>query len=106
VLVGGSAITDYIVGKNGMLFRGSAGLYPRPAWPAGRQNVSVTYDHGWSSTDLPRSLKVVALSIASRLIVQGVALEETIGANRVRYGVNATDLTSGEQRILTKYRRR
>jgi hypothetical protein len=47
VLVSGTAVTDYTLNGNGILFRGSAGLDPRPVWPSGRQNVAVTYDHGY-----------------------------------------------------------
>ena len=47
---------------------------------------------------------MVALSIASRLVVQGVALEESVGPVRMMYAYAATDLTTGEARILAKYR--
>ena len=73
-------------------------------WPAGRQNVEVTYKHGYTPAELPRSVRMVALHIASRLVIQGVAQYETIGDVQMRYGVNATDLTDGERRILRKYR--
>lgn len=105
VVVNGSAVTDYTLASNGILFRGSAGCWPRPVWPAGRQNVTVTYDHGYDSADLPRSVRMVALSIASRLVVQGVASEETVGAVRVKYALASTDLTAGEKLILGRYKR-
>lgn len=105
VTVAGSAITDFMLNGNGMLLRGSAGVYPRPVWPAGRQNVTVTYTHGFEDEDIPRSVRMVALSIASRLVVQGPALQETVGNVSVRYGVNSTDLTNGEKLILRRYRR-
>jgi hypothetical protein len=104
VTVNGGTVTDYVLSSNGMLFRGSAGAYPRSAWPAGRQNVTVTIVHGYEAADLPRSIKMVALSHASRLVVQGVAVEETVGPDRIKYAVPAGDLTSGEERILRKYR--
>lgn len=104
VLVNGGTVTDYALNGNGILYRGTAGVDPRPVWPSGRQNVTVTYDHGYATADLPRDVRMVALSIASRLVVQGPALEETVGAVRVKYGVNASDLTNGELRILQKYR--
>jgi hypothetical protein len=47
---------------------------------------------------------MVALSIASRLVVQGVASEESNGPVSVKYATPATDLTAGELRILQKYR--
>lgn len=104
VLVNGTAVTDYTLNGNGILFRGSAGIYPRPVWPEGRQNVSVTAEHGYSDINLPRDVRVVALSIAARLVVQGVAVEESIGATRIKYAGAATDLTNSEKLILRKYR--
>lgn len=105
VFEGATAVDDYSLNSNGILFRGSAGVDPRPVWPRGRQNISVTYDHGYASIDLPRDVRMVALSIASRLVVQGVATEENIGDVRVKYAGPATDLTKSEQMILAKYRR-
>src|SRR5689334_15369184 len=35
VSVNGTAITDYMLSGNGLLFRGSAGCDPRPVWPSG-----------------------------------------------------------------------
>lgn len=104
VLVNGTAITDFMLNGNGILLRGSAGAYPRPTWPEGRQNVTVTIDHGYADADLPRDVRMVALAAAARMIVQGVATEESIGASRIRYGGNATDFTNNELRILRKYR--
>ena len=104
VLVNGTAVTDYVLTDNGMLLRGSAGVDPRPVWPSGRQNVVVTYDYGYAPSDLPRDVRMVALSIASRLIVQGVAVEESVGATRIKYAGAAIDPTKGEQLILRKYR--
>jgi hypothetical protein len=37
-------------------------------------------------------------------VVQGVAVEESLGDVRVKYAGPATDLTAGELRILQKYR--
>jgi hypothetical protein len=66
--------------------------------------VSVTAVTGYATVDFPRSVRMVALSIASRLVVQGVALEESVGAVRMKYAVASTDLTAGERLILRKYR--
>lgn len=104
VLVDGTAVTDYVLSANGMLFRGSAGCDPRPTWPSGRQNVQVIYDYGYAAVDLPRDVRMVALSIASRLIVQGPASEETVGDVRIKYAAASTDLTNGERMVLRKYR--
>lgn len=105
VTVNGGTITDFQVTANGVLLRGTAGIDPRPVWPRGRQNVTVTYDHGYAAIDLPRSVRVVALAIASRLIVQGVAKREQVGDVTIDYAVPATELTKNEERILKKYRR-
>jgi hypothetical protein len=67
--------------------------------------VRVTYDHGYADADLPRDVRMVALSLASRLIVQGPALQERRGDDSVTYAVANTDLTNGERLILHKYRR-
>lgn len=115
VEVGGTAVTDYVLGSNGVLIRKypdpvtidywSESRPPEVVWPAGRQNVEVTYDHGYANDDLPRDVRIVALSIASRLIVQGVAQQETLGDASVRYAVASTDLTQGERAILRKHKR-
>jgi hypothetical protein len=104
VTVNGTAETEYELNNNGILFRGTAGCDPRLAWPAGRQNISVTYEHGYASSDLPRDVRMVALQAAARILVQGVAVEETVGQVRVKYAGAALDLTEGERRILRKYR--
>ena len=114
VNVGGTAITDYVVDTDrGALVRKlpdegadywTTVLPQNVVWPAGRQNVQVTYEHGYPDAELPRSVRMVALTIASRLVIQGVAQYETVGDVQMRYGVNSTDLTDGERRILYKYR--
>jgi hypothetical protein len=104
VFVDSTPVSDYSLNDNGILFRGSAGVDPRPVWPKGRQNIMVTYDHGFTEVNLPRDVRMVALSIASRLVLQGPAIEESVGDVRVKFGVNATDLSTGELRILKKKR--
>lgn len=76
------------------------------AWPKGRQNIRVTYVHGYATADMPESVKAVAKSVASRLILQGPAISEVIGENSVRYAAESTALMPTERLILTKYRRR
>jgi hypothetical protein len=105
VILNGGTITDYMLTANGLLLRGTAGGTPRPTWPQGRQNVTVTYEHGYQTVDLPRDVRMVALSIASRMIVQGVAKSESLGPQSITYATAATDLTANEDRILKKYRR-
>lgn len=112
VTVAGGTITDYVLGGNGILFRKASWTdvdYTNACrtltWPSGRQNIVVTYDHGYADADLPRDVRMVALAIASRVAVQGPAIQEQIGETSIRYGVNSTDLTIGEKAILRKYRR-
>jgi len=104
VTVNGGTVTDYVLNGNGMLYRGTAGIDPRPVWPAGRQNIRVTYDHGYADQDIPRDIRMVALSLAARLVVQGPAVEENIGNVSVKYAGPPMDLTSTEKLILRKYR--
>lgn len=104
VTVNGTAETAWTVTPTGMLFRGSAGVVPRLEWPRGRQNIEVTYDHGYAAADLPTSVRMVALALASRLVVQGVAQSETVGDVTVAYAASSTDLTDNELRILIKHR--
>lgn len=112
VVVAGGTVTDFVLNGNGILFRKqtssdidySEAILPL-RWPTGRQNVRVTYDHGYASADLPRSVRMVALAIATRLVVQGAVLEETVGESRAKYAVASTDLTEGERRILRRHGR-
>lgn len=114
VLVAGGTITDYVLKENGVLIRKLASSATdswtgwRPdtiVWPYGRQNVQVTYDHGYDDADLPRDVRMVALAYAQRLVVQGPAIQEGLGQASIRYAGAATDLTVGEKAILRKYRR-
>lgn len=112
VVVAGGTVTDYVLNGNGILFRKADGTdvdycdaYRALTWPTGRQNVQVTFDHGYLDADLPRDVRMVALSIAARIVVQGVALEESVGDVRVKYASAATELTNSERLILQKYRR-
>jgi hypothetical protein len=78
---------------------------PTVVWPKGRQNVEVTYDHGYDEALLPRDIRLVALTIAARIVGQGLALEEQVGTTKVTYAAASTDVTNGEKMILQKYRR-
>jgi hypothetical protein len=106
VTVSGGTITDYMLTTNGVLLRGTAGADPRPVWPSGRQNVSVTFEHGYDTLNIPEDVRQVAINIATRIAVQGVASEEQIGDVRIKYSAAAADLTAGEKLILNKYRPR
>ena len=89
VLVAGGTVTDYVLNGNGILFRKQTGtdvdyteaLLPI-RWPTGRQNIQVTYSHGYESADLPRSVRMVALAVAARLVVQGPAYRRRRSASR------------------------
>lgn len=103
---GTTAVTDYALNGHGVLLRkrGSAN-YSWPttiAWPVGRQNVQINYDHGYA--EVPEDIRMVALTLAKRILIQGEAIQEGVGQVNVRYGINATDLTDGEKAILAKYR--
>ena len=110
---GTTAVTDYALKDNGVLVRmpGSAiytsddYYWPASCWPNGRQNVEVTYTHGYGTADFPTDVRMVALSIASRLFLQGPASFEQLGDSQIRYGTNSTDITAGERAIIHKYRR-
>ena len=99
----GSPELNFTYTAQGLLLRGSAGCNPRPIWPRGRQNVTVTYDHGYADGDVPQDVRLVAIQLAMRLIVQGVAQSETIRDTTVNYGMSADDLTANETRILAAY---
>jgi len=106
-LVNGESISDFEWSGDGLLTRGIAGGGTRPIWPQGRRNVSITYQYGLGTADaeFPRDVKMVALMIASRLTIQGVAQSETIGDASMTYAVPALELTANELRILQRYRR-
>lgn len=113
VTVNGGTVTDYmLVPDSSTLIRGTAGAryYWSPVWPMGRQNVRVTYDHGYlvagTANDVPRSIRMVALMIAERLVVQGVAQSETLGDVSMTYATKAGELTKSEEAILYGYLRR
>lgn len=104
VTVAGGTITDYMLTTNGVLLRGTAGIEPRPVWPLGRQNVTVTYEHGYDTLSIPDDVKQVAINVAMRIAVQGVAKSESVGDVSITYAAAAADLTPGEKLILHKYR--
>jgi hypothetical protein len=87
VLVNGGTVTDYIPPTpDGFLYRGTAtgSCWFGSHWPRGRQNVKITYEHGYASIDVPRSIRMVAISLAARLVA-------------------ANDLTKNELRVLQGY---
>lgn len=115
VTVNGGTLTsdDYGYTTDGRLIRtnGTASFsswgrscLPSAYWTPGRQNISVTYEHGYAGT-VPADIRMVALMIAYRIITQGGAIQEQVGQASKRYANAATDLTNGEKAILAKYRR-
>jgi hypothetical protein len=89
---------DYLWAANGSLVRNSGGV-----WPRGRQNVRVTYSHGYD--EIPADVRQVALSVAARHYEQGIVQYETLGQRQVRYGQPvAGDLAQTEYLILSRYR--
>lgn len=85
----------------------------RAVWPVGRNNLEVTYSHGYTDDLLPRDIRMVALSIAARTYQQsagasGSVVSETIGQYSVRYSdsssTSSSDLNFSEKTILRKYR--
>ena len=116
VVVNGGTLdnNEYVATERGHLIRiysGTGGTAtwstwaqtPTSYWPYGRENVEVTYTHGYSGT-VPADVRMVALMIASRLVVQGLKVQEQRGQASNRYAVAATDLTAGEKAILRKHR--
>lgn len=101
--------TDYVLRSDGVLLRKpSSTCWPwtwAPVWRAGRQNILVTYSHGYTADLFPRDVRMVALEIAGRLFKQtsGVTFE-ALGQYQVRYAGAASDVTKGEAMILRKYR--
>lgn len=104
---------DYAFTEEGRLFRTSGtatnsswvrGGQPLAYWAPGRQNVEVTYTHGYAGT-VPSDVRMVALMLAYRMVSQGGAISEQVGVVSKRYAAAATDLTNGEAAILRKYRR-
>lgn len=100
---------DYKLNGNGILFAGTAigplscGWPNAGIWPEGRQNVTVTYDHGYEV--VPTDVRGIALALAERRAVQGPAMAETLGGQSISYAAASTELTPTERLILGKYRR-
>jgi hypothetical protein len=102
--------TDYVIG-DGVLYRkpgviDSGWSYPelRTYWWPGRQNVEVTFEHGYTTT--PPEIKETALTIAGRLFTRTDpdVVFESQGQRSIRWrdgeGMNGT-----EKLVLDLYRR-
>jgi hypothetical protein len=104
VLVNGNPVTDFVLTPQGLLVRNTGTGGVSGSWPLGRQNVTVTYQYGYGTDGIPRSVRMVALQLAARLVIQGIVQSESIGDVSVSYGRNAIDLSENELRILGRYR--
>ena len=106
----GRKSTDFSVDDKGVLLAtdtAGTSLFGR-SWPHGRQNVRVTYDYGYtvgSLGDVPSSVRQIALTIASRLFIQGPKLFESLGDLNVRYAAESTALMPTERMVLRRYKR-
>ncbi len=86
------------------LVEGSSIAPTRARWPIGRNNVEITYTHGYTDATFPRSLRMVALEIAARFYRQpGGAVFEQLGQHAVRWDSSPGDLPAGFDRILRKH---
>lgn len=100
VEVDDEAVTDFTVTDSGLL------VHTESVWTKGRQNVVVTYSHGYATNeDVPSDVRIVALAVAARLMKSDDILWEGNEVAGTRLGVLPTDLSQGELRILHKHRR-
>lgn len=95
---------DYALADDGVLIA-MGGTVAGTVWPMGRQNVRVNYTHGYADADVPRDIRVLALSVAERIVIQGPMTSETVGGASASYASPQLDLTPGEKAIAAKYRR-
>jgi hypothetical protein len=112
VTVGGAALVqnvDYVLADNRKLIRTAGTSFSTTiygdltVWPMGRQNVQVTYDHGYAGGTIPSDVRMVALQVASRIALQGIVASETIAGQSLSYTSPALDLTPGERLILQRH---
>lgn len=95
-------ITDFSQHDDGTLIR----VWP---WRVGRNNIEVTYSHGWQ--EVPSQVRIVALNLAQRLFEFGGGggiASETIGSYSVSYQATGTlgDLSKTEERMLRRFQRK
>jgi hypothetical protein len=82
--------TDYVLDDlprlHGVYLRriGPSPYWPYNAWPRGRRNITITYDHGWDVTEplsdpppgferVPSAIRSVALGLAKRIYVSNTS---------------------------------
>jgi hypothetical protein len=96
---------DYVLNGQGVLLRAGT------TWTVGRQNIAVTYDHGFADEVFPRSVREVALDIAKQIFAQmstaGIT-SESLGQYSITYNTSELAqqgiLVDWHRRILRKYR--
>lgn len=97
---------DYVVTDGGVLRRvkvnGTALSSWSTGWPWGAMNVEVAYSHGFD--EVPRDLRMLALTLAGRIYEQGIVKQETVGGSTSTFSVDGPlDLTRTEERIVRRY---
>lgn len=111
--------SDYRLGSCGDVWRVG------DVWPRGISNIGVVYSHGYdidptasgqgsgeeSAPDMPSSIRLVALQVASRVFVAGTVsvgglASENIGQYSYTLGSTTagSELTPGEMSVLNRYR--
>lgn len=98
--------TDYVWYRNGSLIRGGYGPpWGSAIWSPDRQNVLVTYSHGY--LDIPLDLKLACIQVAQNLtgVVQGDVVSKSIGTLSVTYAQTSSAIAS-QQAVLGLYRMR
>jgi hypothetical protein len=94
---------DWVLLEGGILRLSSEADFT--AWPEGNGNIEVDYAHGWAAADLPRSIRLVALTFAARVYQQGIARQEATGSSSITYSVaSSLDLSAGEKALIARYR--
>lgn len=74
-------------------------------WPKGRNNIAITYTHGYTDAEFPRSVRMLALKLAETFYRSRPAglVSETLGQHSVNYASEGTFLSPGEQLIIRKH---
>lgn len=88
---------DYILGEFGAVF-----LLNGAVWTEGRQNIYVTYSHGYDT--VPSDVRMVALQIAARIYDVGQVENESTGSYSATYVKGGAGLTDFESNVLYRYR--
>jgi hypothetical protein len=79
-------------------------LKPSVVWNRGRQNIQVSYEHGYADADIPRDVRMAAESVAVKFFRDNGVAFESLGAYSVRFAEPDKSFKL-EERILEKYKR-